>query len=284
MPLESMPVTARRGDLQYWVAMRLNRTKQRLKDGHAAVGVSHSQLGTAEIPKMFAAANLDWVFLDSDHSPISSDTLHDLIRAYLMTDVTVVVRVCDFQYDLVARALDSGAEGVIFPRCEDPGQLEQAIRGAKFPPQGRRGYGLGPPQVGYRGMTFAEIMSHANEQTLSIAQVESTTALERLDELASVPGLDALLAGPADLSVSLGVPGDWKHPKLVAAIDRMIAVCNDKGVFPAIQVRSFDLADFWIDRGMKLIGCGNELAILWGAVSGLAKQLREKADGCRGGD
>ena len=262
--------------------MRLNRTKQRLQQGRVAVGISHSQLGTAEIPKMFAAANLDWVFLDSEHSPFSSDTLHDLIRAYLMTDVTVVVRVCDFQYDLVSRALDSGAEGIIFPRCEDPEQLAQAIRGAKFPPQGRRGYGLGPPQVGYRGMTFAEIMSHANEQTLLIAQIESATALERLDEMAAVPGLDTLLVGPADLSISLGVPGDWKHPKLVAAIDRTIAACNANGIFPAIQVRDFELADFWIDRGMKLIGCGNDLALLWQAVSSLAKRLRGKADGGSG--
>ncbi len=259
--------------------MRINRAKKRLKEGHVAVGISHSQLGTAEIPKMFAAANMDWVFLDSEHSPFSSDTLHDLIRAYLMTDVTVVVRVCDFQYDLVSRALDSGAEGILFPRCEDPDQLAHAIRGAKFPPIGHRGYGLGPPQVGYRAMTFEEVMKHANEQTLLMAQIESTTALERVDELASVPGLDALLVGPADLSIAVGVPGDWQHPKLVDAIDRVIAACNDKGIFPAIQVRNFELAEFWIDRGMKLIGCGNDLALLWGAVSGLATQLRAKADG-----
>lgn len=258
--------------------MRVNRTKQRLQNGQVAVGISHSQLGTAEIPKMYAAANMDWVFLDSEHSPFSSDTLHELIRAYLMTDVNVVVRVCDFQYDLVARALDSGAEGIIFPRSEDPDQLAHAIRGAKFPPQGRRGYGLGPPQVGYRSMTFSEIMSHANEQTLLIAQIESTKALERLDELAAVEGLDVLLVGPADLSISLGVPSNWKHPKLVEAIDRVIAACNERGIFPAIQVRNFELAEFWIDRGMKLIGCGNDLAVLWEAVSGLGKQLRAKAD------
>ena len=258
--------------------MRVNRTKQRLREGRVAVGISHSQLGTAEIPKMFAAAKLDWVFLDAEHSPFSSDTLHDLIRAYLMTDVTVVVRVCDFQYDLVSRTLDSGAEGIIFPRSEDPDQLARAIRGAKFPPFGRRGYGLGPPQVGYRGMTFAEIMRHADEQTLMIAQIESTAALERLDEMAAVPGLDALLVGPADLSISLGVPGEWRHPKLVEAIERTIAVCNDKGIFPAIQARSFDLADFWIDRGMRLIGCGNELAILWEAVSGLGGKLGRAAE------
>ena len=84
---------------------------------------------------MYGAADLDWVFLDSEQSPFSSDILHDLIRAYRMTDITTVVRVCDFQYDLVARALESCAEGIIFPRCEDPEHRAHAtpaqrIRGA----------------------------------------------------------------------------------------------------------------------------------------------------------
>lgn len=239
-----------------------------------AVGIAHSQLPTCEIPKMFGAAGLDWVFLDSEHSPFSSDTLHDLIRAYRMTDITVVVRVCDFQYDLVARALDSGAEGIIFPRCEDPRQLARAIRGARFPPLGHRGFGLGPPQIGYQVASFDEIVAHSNRETLLIAQVESIRALERVDELASVEGLDALLIGPADLSISLGVGGDWYHPKLVEAVERVIAACGRHGLWPAIQVRDGQLAEFWIRRGMKLIGCSTEAALLWGAVQALAGQLR----------
>lgn len=86
--------------------MRPNKTKRRLEDGRVAVGVAHSQLPTCEVPKMYGAGDLDWVFPDSEHSPFSSDVLHDSIRASRVTDITTVVRVCDFQYDLVARALD----------------------------------------------------------------------------------------------------------------------------------------------------------------------------------
>ena len=257
--------------------MRPNKTKRLLEDGRVAVGIAHSQLPICEIPKMFGAAELDWVFLDSEHSPFSSDTLHELIRAYRMTDVTAVVRVCDFQYDLVARALDSGAEGIILPRCEDPDQLAHAVRGAKFPPLGHRGFGLGPPQIGYQAASFDTITEHCNSETLLIAQVESTRALERVHELASVEGLDSLLIGPADLSISLGVGGQWHHPRRVDAVDRVIAACNDHGLWPAIQVRDGRLADFWIGRGMKLIGCSTEAALLWGAVQGLTDQLRASA-------
>ncbi len=257
--------------------MRPNRTKKLLSDGSIAVGIAHSLLPVAEVPKMFAAANLDWVFLDSEHSPFSTDTLHDLIRAYRMTDVTAVVRVCDFQYDLVARALDSGAEGIIFPRCEDADQLAHAVRGAKFPPIGHRGFGLGPPQIGYQQATFDEITEHCNRETLVIAQIESVKALEGVSELAAVEGLDSLLIGPADLSVSLGVAGQWQHPKLVDAIDKVIATCADHALWPGMQVRSYSLASFYIDRGMKLIGCSTEAALLWGAVKSLAGDLRTRA-------
>lgn len=257
--------------------MRENRTKRILASGGVAVGISHTLLPTAEIPKMYGAAGLDWVFLDSEHSPFSTDTLHDLVRAYRTTPVTAVVRVCDFQYDLVARALDSGAEGIIFPRCEDPDRLENAVRGAKFPPLGHRGFGLGPPQIDYQSATFGEITEHCNRETLLIAQIETADALDRLPALASIEGLDVLLVGPADLSVSLGVGGQWDHPKLIAAIDRVIAACGEHGLWPAIQVRDGELAEFWIGRGMKLIGCSTESLLLWDAVETLAGRLRAGA-------
>ena len=257
--------------------MRPNRTRQILENGAVAVGIAHAQIPTAEVARMFSAARMDWVFLDSEHSPFSTDTLHRLLRAYGMSDVTAGVRVCDFQYDLVARALDSGAEGIIFPRCEDPAVLQRAVRGAKFPPQGHRGFGLGPPQIGYQQAGFDDIVAHCNSESLMIAQVESDTALERLPDLAAVEGLDALLVGPADLSISLGVGGQWDHPKLVDAIDRVIAACQAAGLWPAIQVRDVDLATFWIGRGMRLVGCASDAALLWGAVSRVAGKLRAVA-------
>ncbi len=257
--------------------MKVNRTKQKLAAGKVAVGIAHALVPTTELSKMMGAASLDWVFLDSEHSPFSTDSLHELIHAYRMAGVTAVVRVCDFQYDLVSRALDSGAEGIIFPRCEDPQQLAHALRGAKFPPEGHRGFGLGPPQIDYRQASFDEITTHCNRETLLIAQIESTRALARLPELAAVEGLDALMVGPADLSVSLGVGGEWEHPKLNDAIDRVIAACAEHGLWPAIQVRDGDLAEFWIGRGMKLIGCSTEAALLWGAVNSLAQRLRSIA-------
>jgi 2-dehydro-3-deoxyglucarate aldolase/4-hydroxy-2-oxoheptanedioate aldolase len=128
--------------------------------------------------------------------------------------------------------------------------------------------------VGYSDASFPEITAHLNRETLIIAQIETKAGLDRLDELASVPGLDALLVGPADLSISLGVPGEWDSPKLGAGIDRVIEACNKHQRWPAIQVRNTALAKHWMSRGMKLIGCGNELTTLWSATRAMAEDLR----------
>ena len=258
--------------------MRINQTRKRLAEGGVALGCSLSQLRSAEIPRMFSAAGFDWVFIDSEHGCFTIETIQDLVRSSLLLPITPIVRVADFQYDLVARALDMGAEGIILPRVDSPELLAKAIGWGKFPPQGVRGFGLTPPAVGYSTASFSDITAHLNRESLIIAQVETQTALDRVEELAAVPGLDALLVGPADLSISLGVPGEWDSPKLGAGIDRVIEACSKHGRWPAIQVRSAALAKRWMGRGMKLIGCGNELTMLWNAAKGLAEELRAARD------
>lgn len=254
--------------------MRINQTRKRLAEGGVALGCSVSHLRSPEIPRLFSAAGLDWVFIDSEHGCFTIETIQDLVRSSLLLPITPIVRVADFQYDLVSRALDMGAEGLILPRVDSPELLAKAITWAKFPPQGVRGFGLTPPTVGYSAASFSEITTHLNRETLVIAQVETQAAVDRCDELAAVPGLDALLVGPADLSISLGVPGDWDNPKLAAAIDRVIEACNRQKRWPAIQVRNPALAKHWMSRGMKLIGCGNELTLLWNTVRALADDLQ----------
>ena len=254
--------------------MRPNRVKQMLREGKVALGTAQNALPSVEVAKMTAAAGLDWLFLDTEHGPFTSQTVHDILQVCLQTPVTPIVRVPDFQYDLVARTLDSGAEGIMFPRTESPEKLAEAIGWAKFPPQGIRGFGLGPPQIGYKAASLDEIREHQNRETLIVAQIESVRGLEAIDEIVKVDGLDALLLGPADMSISLGVAGDWDHPKLWAAIDRVIDACNGAGRWPSIHVRNAEFAVKAIKQGMKLVSCGADSALLWGAVSNLAKTLQ----------
>lgn len=253
--------------------MKINETRKILESGGIALGCSASQLRSAETPRMFAASGLDWIFIDTEHGPFTSETVQDMVRTSLLAGITPVVRVPDLQYDLAARALDMGAEGIIFPRIESREVLEKAVSWTKFPPKGVRGFGLTGPMAGYVNASFDEITSHANRQTLVVFQIESVTAVERADELVSVEGVDAVMIGPADLSTSLGIAGQFDHPKLAEAISKVIAACERHGKWPSIQCRTPAIAKTWMERGMKLIGCGNDQMLLWNGVSAMTKEL-----------
>jgi 2-keto-3-deoxy-L-rhamnonate aldolase RhmA len=172
------------------------------------------------------------------------------------------VRVGELQYTLCARLLDQGAQGIILPRVEDPKVLEEALSWMRFPPVGKRGYGINPTMLDYEARGIAEVMEHQNRETLTVVQFETVAAVERADELLSLKGLDVMMIGPADLSIALGIPGQFDHPLLVETVDKVIAKCNDHGVVPGIQTRGVAMAKFWADRGMRFVGVAAEHVFL----------------------
>lgn len=242
--------------------MRINNVKQALKDGKVQLGCSVSMIRSPEITRILAAAGIDWTYLDSEHGGFDLETLQDLARAANDNELCPIIRVGDLQYSLVARALDCGAQGVLFPRVESPDLLEKAISWTRFPPMGVRGFGLQPTHLGYEIRTMPEIIGHLNEHVMVVLQIETKTALERVDELLCVPGVDAVMIGPADLSVSLGVPGDFENPKMVEAIGKIRDACNRHGVAPGLHVRSVKLARYWLDNGLRFLSCNSEIGFM----------------------
>ena len=242
--------------------MRVNLTKERLLKGETVYGCGLQVYRSPEVARTFAAAGFDYVFIDMEHGAFDLETVQDMIKASLESGITPIVRVGELLYSLVARLLDAGAQGIILPRVEDPKLLETALGWLRFPPVGVRGYGVNPTMTGYEAHTFTEIIEHQNRQTLAVVQFESVAALERADELLSVKGLDVIMVGPADLSISLGIPGQFENPKLLAALDRLVEQCNKHGVVPGIQTRGLAMAKDCAARGMRFIGCSAEHGLL----------------------
>src|SRR4249920_1482028 len=129
--------------------MIVNRVKHALREGRVQIGSSIAQLRTPEVLRIYAAAGFDWVFIDGEHGGLGIESIQDLCRASNDNGLCPVVRVASMEYDLVARALDNGALGVIFPRVECPELLATAVSWTKFPPVGIRGFGLAPWSVNY---------------------------------------------------------------------------------------------------------------------------------------
>jgi len=217
--------------------MRINLTRERLAKGDTVFGCMLQAYRSPEIARTFAAAGFDYVFIDMEHSAYDLETVQDMIHASLEAGITPLVRVCELLYSLVARLLDSGAQGIILPRVDDLKTLEEALSWLRYPPAGKRGFGVNPTMIGYETRTMAEIIEHMDRNTVSVVQFETRAALERADELLSLKGLDIALVGPADLSIALGIPGEFENPKLISAVEKLIEQCQKYGVTPGIQVR-----------------------------------------------
>lgn len=254
--------------------MRINHVKNALKSGKLQLGCGFGQIRSSEVARILAAAGFNWTFIDGEHGGFGIETIQDLCRASVMAGMSPIVRVADMQYALVARALDCGAQGVIFPRVESPELLERAVSWTKFPPLGVRGCGLGGPQIDYERATVAQMVEHFNENTMVVLQIETRLAVERRDELLSVPGIDAVMVGPVDLSISLGVAGEFEHPKMVDAMEKIRDSCIQHKVAPGTQTRTLSLAKFWKERGMIFVGSGSETGFLLDKAAETVAALR----------
>jgi 2-keto-3-deoxy-L-rhamnonate aldolase RhmA len=254
--------------------MRINHTRERLAKGETVYGCGLQVYRSAEIPRALATAGFDYVFIDMEHGSYNLETVHDMIVSSRQAGITPIVRVGEVQYTLCARLLDQGAQGIILPRVEDVKTLEEALSWLRFPPEGKRGYGVNPTMIDYEVRSFPEIIEHQNRSMLAVVQFESVKAVQSADEMLSLKGVDVMMVGPADLSISLGIPGQFDHPLLIETVDRLIEQCNRHGVVPGIQTRSVAMARQWAERGMRFIGVAAEHVLLLEKAKETVGQLR----------
>jgi 2-keto-3-deoxy-L-rhamnonate aldolase RhmA len=242
--------------------MRTNTTRERLAKGETVYGCGLQVYRAPEIVRCFATAGFDYVFIDQEHGSFNLETVHDMITASKSCGITPIVRVGELQYTLCARLLDQGAQGIILPRVDDPRELEEALSWFRFPPLGKRGFGINPTMIEYETRTMPEIIEHQNRETLAVVQIETVRAVECVDELLSLKGLDVIMIGPADLSIALGMPGQFENPVFIATIEKVIDACNRHNVVPGIQTRGVAMAKAWADRGMRFVGVAAEHVFL----------------------
>ncbi len=254
--------------------MKPNTVKQALREAKVQLGCGFWQFRSPDALRTLAAAGFDWAFLDTEHGGFDLETIQDLAALAVRTGISPIVRVADLQYALVARALDCGAEGVLFPRVESPELLEKAVSWTRFPPVGIRGCGIGGFNFDFERVSIPQIIEHCNAHTMVVLQIETRRAVEACDELLSVPHIDAVMVGPVDLSISLGVPGEFQNPLLIETVERIIECCRRHGVAPGIQNRDLAVARFWRERGMLFLGCSNEVMMLYDRGREITAALR----------
>ena len=180
-------------------------------------------LGTPEVAEVFALAGFDWVWIDLEHTPLTLDRAQQMIQA-IAGRAGTLVRVPWNDPVHIKRALDLGCDGVIVPQVRTADEARQAVAAAKYPPVGIRSVGIARAQS--YGMTLQDYVLNANESVTVVVQLEHIDAVPHARDILAVPGVDAVLIGPYDLSASMGLAGQINHPEVAAVVAGWADACN----------------------------------------------------------
>lgn len=195
------------------------------------------------------------------------DVASQIAVAALDAGITPVVRVPANEPAWIGRALDGGAVGIVVPHVETPEDAARAVSAARYPPAGSRSLSGLLPQLSYRPLPAPEVMRRADASTFVIALVETAEAIERVEAIAAVPGLDALQIGTSDLTVSLGVPGDVAHARVQEAMAKTIDACRGRSKIAVVGgAYREDALRIYAVMGVRMLLAGNDLALLMGAM------------------
>lgn len=228
-------------------------------------------------PSSFEMASLmgfDCIWMDLEHHAYSLETANQLMRAVRVGNADIIARPGKGELMRMGRLLESGASGILYPRCDDAAEAAEVVKWAKFAPLGKRGVDGSGPDMPYRSMALRDYLVDANEQTFIVVQLEEQSAIDQAEEIAAVEGIDGLMLGPADFSVLSGVPGQIDHPKVLAATEAIACAAERTGKTWGRTSRSFEETRELIDQGARLIFQGSDIMLLKGAL----EQLREGAE------
>jgi len=230
--------------------MRPNTVKRAWQEGKVQVGAWLS------IPSSFSAEIMahqgyDWICIDTQHGAMEFEDAFTMLQAISTTDTIPFVRVGWNDPRLIMKYLDAGAYGVVVPMVNNRAEAEAVVRAVRFPPVGQRS--SGPFRAALYG--GSDYMTHANDEIVCIAMVETEEGLSKVDEIASTPGLDAVYIGPSDLNLSLGLPyrGEPWDPKHQAAVDKIRQAAEKAGIVPGVHTWGPEYAARFIEQGFKMV-------------------------------
>ncbi len=251
-----------------------NRFKRALAAGQPQIGL-WSTLASPYASELLAGSGFDWMLLDTEHSP--SDVPHMLqqlqaVDAEREGRTAAVVRPAWNDPVLIKRYLDIGAQSLLLPFVQNRDEAEAAVAATRYPPRGVRGMG-GTVRASRFGRD-ARYIAEAADELCVLVQVETMEALDRLEEIAGVEGVDGVFIGPADLSASMGVPGELQHPRLRAAIDDAIRRILTCGKAPGILMLDEARARECLDLGALFVAVGTDQVLLRKTADDLAGRFR----------
>lgn len=244
--------------------MKIISDRIRNKDILFGIGAS---LGSGIIAELIGAAGFDWIWIDLEHGTGGLPQLIPQLQAISSYNTAPIIRVPFNEQYLYKQVLDAGASGVMVPFISNRQEAEKAVASLRYPPLGVRGVAKFTRAAGF-GKNFDNYFSEANESLALIVQIETYEAVEKVDEIAKVDGVDVLFVGPLDLSVNMGIPQKYDDPSFISALERVAAACRKNNKAAGILVPGLQRLKKILELGFTFLVVGSDGGIL---SSGLSK-------------
>lgn len=252
-----------------------NLARERLAAGELALGIGLRQARTVDIAKIMKTCGYDFLFIDTEHNQMSVDDAAQISVAAQDAGITPIARVPGFEHWQASRLLDGGAQGIVFPHVDTAEDAARLASHCLYPPRGKRSIGGGLPQIDFAPIAIGEAAEAINAATIVVVMLETPTAIDNLEAIAAVPGIDVLLIGTNDLCLEMGIPGQVDDPKIFAIYDRLIAACQEHAIYPGMGgIYQPTLMQNYINLGVRFVLCGSDLSLLMAAATERAHAVR----------
>jgi len=242
--------------------------RQRVLSGEVMLGIG-ANLGSSLTVEMIGAAGFDWTWIDCEHGAGDYSELIPQIQAASIHNAPAVVRIAWNEPPRFKRVLDLGAAGIMVPYVTSAREAEQAAAAMRYPPEGIRGVARFNRACGF-GQQFDAYFKEANDNLLTVVQIETGESVDRAEEIAAVAGVDVLFVGPLDLSVNMGIPQQFENPEFAKNLDKVAAACRKHKKAAGILLPRLDLMADWVAKGFTFLVVGSDGGCVAGGLKSIA--------------
>ncbi len=232
--------------------MRPSRVKQKLSQNEPVL-ITQLHLLDPSIFELTSLMGFDGIWMDMEHHTYSLETATQLMRAARIGSSDILARPANGEFMQIGRMLEAGAQGIMYPRCSSAAEAVEVVKWSKFAPLGKRGFDGSGADMPYCTMPISDYILQANENTFIVIQLEEQSAVDQAEAIAAVPGVDALMLGPADFSILEGVAGQFNHPKLQSAIQTIADAARNQGKHWGMPTFNTEHAQELMNQGARML-------------------------------
>lgn len=235
--------------------------KQRLKNNEQVLGTMATTFASPDLPKILKNCGFDYFIIDCEHGSFTTREVANIIAVARGIDMPALVRIPEIGREYVLKFMEMGANGLLLPNTETVEQAQKLVDYSKYAPMGHRGVSLSRPHTDFQKVDSRIYMEQANDETILACQIESRKGVENIEQIMKVDGIDVGFIGPNDMSQDYGICGQYDHPEIVSAFERIIAAAASNGKWSGVHFGSAAPLKPWLLRGMQMN--------LWNSDNGL---------------